>query len=116
MTADGVRWLRRTSGAGRLGAQTEWWSVDWSEVRCDDACDHVYNGHRRETKYDAFRSNLLTMREGEVRRLWVPRHDKDGFWVVDVRLYEVYDTASDGGPLIPPVPAPRFPRQLYEHR
>jgi hypothetical protein len=54
------------------------------------------------------------MREGEVRRLWIPQNDRDGFWTADVELYQVYDTAADGGPAIPPNPPPRFPVQPYE--
>lgn len=115
-TEDGVRWLIVRAGTGRLGAQAQWWSVTWSDVPCRHECEHIYNGHRGTKLYDPFRSNLLSMREGEVRRLWIPRSDKDGFWTADVQLYEVYATASDGGPLIPPVPPPRFPVQPYERR
>ena len=116
-TADGVRWLRVKKGTGRLGAQAEWWSVTWRDVPCPYECEHVYNGHRGTELYDPFRSNLLSMKEGEVRRLWIPRRDnKERFWTADVELYEVYATASAGGPLIPPVPPPKFPVQPYARR
>ena len=104
---DGVRWLRVKTGTGRVGAQAEWWSVSWSDVPCGEECEHVYNGRHDSKVYDPFRSNLRAMREGEVRRLWIPRKDEEGFWTADVQLYEVYDTGSDGGPFIPSIPVSR---------
>lgn len=111
---DGVRWLRTKPGAGRLGAHAEWWSVRWTDIPCRDVCEHVYNGHRGTELYDPFRSNLVAMREGEVRRLWIPRRGGGGFWTAEVELSAVYATASDGGPLVPPQSPPKFPVQPYE--
>lgn len=111
---NGVRSIVVRSGAGRSGAEAEWWSVAWSDVPCSTECEHVYNGHRGTKIYDPFRSNLMAMREGEVRRLWIPRNDGNGFWAADVELYQVYDTAAGGGPAIPQPPQPRFPVQPYE--
>lgn len=112
---DGVRWLRTKPGAGRLGSHAEWWSVRWTDNPCGDECEHVYSGHRDTDLYDPFRSNLVAMREGEVRRLWILR-DGDSFWAAEVELSAVYATASDGGPLVPRQPPPRFPVQPYERR
>lgn len=104
ITQDGVRWLRLKDGAGRLGSQAEWWSVSWTDVPCEGECKHVYNGRRNIKIYDPFRTNLLAMREGEVRRLWVPHTGGKRFWTADVELYQVYMTGPDGGPLVPPNP------------
>ena len=115
---NGVRWLRVKAGTGRIRATAGGLAdpaVSWTDVPCSDECEHVYNGHRDTKIYDPFRGNLLEMRVGEVRRLWIPRTDKDGFWTADVQLYEVYDTGSDGGPVIPPLSRVRFPAQSDGH-
>ncbi len=90
-TADAVRWVRLRAGGGRRGAQTLWWSADWKDLPCIDECEHVYNGRRDTALYDRFRSNLLEMREGELRRVWVPGR-RGRYLVYELRLAQAYDT------------------------
>lgn len=98
-TTDGVRWVRVTNGAGRLGAESIWWSVDWKEVPCQDCDEHVYNGRSDNSIYDQFRSNLVEMREGEMRRIWVPT-SRGRYAAYDLRLDQVFETGKDGQPIV----------------
>lgn len=99
-TADGVRWMRLKRGAGPTGARSPWWSVDWTPVPCDSSeCRWVYNGSRDLQIYDPFRSNLMEMEEGEVRRVWVPRGD-GRFAVYDVHLARVFPVDDKGEPIV----------------
>lgn len=99
-TADGARWILVRSGHGLRGADSRWWSVDWEYVPKDDDGKHVYNGSSDMPIYDPFRSNLLSMREGEIRRVWVPRADGKGYWVADLHLERVFKMDSNGEPII----------------
>src|SRR5688572_1703216 len=83
-TPDGARWIRVRSGCGLTGADGEFWSVEWSYVPADDFGVHVYNGKLDAKLYDPFRDNLVSMKEGERRRVWVPNQGKDEYWVADL--------------------------------
>lgn len=98
VAVDGSRWIQLKAGSGKLGAHSVWWSLDWREFPCDPGfCPHVYNGRADSKIYDPFRANVLQMREGEVRRIWL--RSRDGY-VYDVHLERVFETDGKGEPII----------------
>jgi hypothetical protein len=98
VTNDGVRWIRLRPGQGRLGTDGRFWSVDWSYIPPDDFGQHVYNGSPDTSLYDPFRSNLLTMREGELRRVWLP-DGRGGHLAAHLHLEAVFQADSNGEPI-----------------
>jgi hypothetical protein len=59
----------------------------------------VYNGRRDLSIYSPFRSNLIDMYEGEVRRVWLPRGD-GRYSIYDLQLERVFRVDAKGDPVV----------------
>jgi hypothetical protein len=59
----------------------------------------VYNGRLSAAPFHSFKTNLSTMREGEVRRVWVPG-PRGGYDAYDLHLERVFKMDAKGEPII----------------
>jgi hypothetical protein len=57
------------------------------------------SGRREIEVFDQFRANLVAMREGEIRRVWVPL-SRGGYARYELRLERVFKAGSDGEPIV----------------
>jgi hypothetical protein len=101
VTPSGVRSLTVTPGKGEPATAGELYGVNWTLLShtkrgCDHPCVEREFFPRSELKDPRWREVILSMREGETRRVWIVEKPKQEPRVYDVTLGSVDRLGPDG--------------------
>jgi hypothetical protein len=102
--ADNLRYVTLREGDGRAAMEGGIWGVEsklvsHTERKCEYPCKR-YMLYRRFSPYlEPWNALVKTMREGEVRRVWLQRPGKE-IVVFEIELASVVRTDSAGEPII----------------
>lgn len=105
LKADGLLYVKLKNGDGRSAMDGGIWGVEskllsHTERGCDYPCKRYMLYPRFSDQFEPWNVLVKTMREGEVRRVWLKHPDRKDPAVFDIELVSVVRTDRAGEPII----------------